>query len=777
VEVRVLFVIDGLGTGGAERSLAEMLPGLRDSGIVPLVACLHLRDLGVQRDLQHQGFDVRVLTSTHDGSWIRALPSRVRAIRGLISSFRPDVVHTTLFASDISGRLAAARTPAAVISSVVNTSYAPVRTHDPNIRPGQLRVLQAIDSLTAHRLTTHFHAISHAVKRAAVTALRLPPQRITVIERGRDPARLGLPGAERRVRTRARFGLDADDEVLINVARHEYQKGQRFLLEAVARASAEHPRLVLLVAGREGHSSSELERLRAHLGLGDRVRFLGHTDDVPDLLAASDLFVFPSIYEGLGGAVIEAMALKLPVIASDNEAIREVVEPGRSATLVQPGSPVQLAEAIHDLLVDRSKTLAFGARGREIYLERFTLGRSVERMAKLYQKVAGAGAQTPRVFREDHERLRVLHVVATDGRRGAEVFASDLISALNDASVEQRVAVLRGNGAPIAFEATTRVLGSSGWNVPGLRMDLRAFRALRALISDWSPQVIQAHGGEPLKYAVPAVKARSSRVVYRRIGATPDSVAGPARRATYGQLMRRAAKIVAVAEAARRETVERFGVPIENVLTIPNGVDPTRFASAIDRQAARQSLGISQDARVLLSVGALTWEKDPLAYVSVASLITSHLDDAVFLMAGDGPLRRQVERSIKKRGLTERVRLLGSRGDIANLMAASDVFVLTSCTEGMPAVLIEAGFASLPVAAYAIGGVPEVVIHGETGLLAPPGDVLALDRCVHLLLARESLRRKLGKAARHRCQTRFDIKAIARSYLALYEELSGVVVT
>jgi glycosyltransferase involved in cell wall biosynthesis len=142
----------------------------------------------------------------------------------------------------------------------------------------------------------------------------------------------------------------------------------------------------MLMVGRRGHVSSELDRLVSHRSRA-RIRWTGHRDDVPDLLAAADLFVFPSVFEGLGGAVIEAMALGLPIVASDLDAIREVVEEGRNAVLVPPASPEALADAMVMLLDDRRKAAEFGARSREIFVERFTADRSVPRMIELYRQV------------------------------------------------------------------------------------------------------------------------------------------------------------------------------------------------------------------------------------------------------------------------------------------------------------------------------------------------------------------------------------------------------
>jgi glycosyltransferase involved in cell wall biosynthesis len=323
---------------------------------------------------------------------------RVRELRRLIADERPHLVHTTLFESSVAGRLAAVGKPVRIMSSLVNTPYDPVRLQDPKIRAGRMRLVRLFDSWTARLLTSHFHAITGAVKDAAVATLGIPADRITVIERGRDPDRLGQPSRERRRRARQSLGLEEDDEVLVNVGRQEYQKGQRYLLEAVPRLLANHPRLVLLIAGRDGHATAELQRTHRELELGGRVRFLGHRSDVPDILAAADVFVFPSLFEGLGGSVIEAMALGLPVVASDIPALREVVADGANARLVSPGSSRALAQAIAGLLDDENQRRGFGERSRAIFEERFTLERSTSRMIALYERLTATSGlvATPR---------------------------------------------------------------------------------------------------------------------------------------------------------------------------------------------------------------------------------------------------------------------------------------------------------------------------------------------------------------------------------------------
>jgi glycosyltransferase involved in cell wall biosynthesis len=380
----MLCVIDGLGFGGAERSLAELLPGLSAAGIEPTVACLYRREGGVEGDVLAQGFDVRFLPAGRS--------ARVRALRGLIRDARPGLVQTTLAEATLTGRFAAAGTRVPVLTSLVNQLYTPERMADPHVRASAVRALRAVDVWSARHLTAHFHAITRSVKRWAVATLRVPGERITVIERGRDAVRLGDRSPARRARARASLGLSDESDVIVAVGRQEYQKGHRFLLEAMPAVVAARPSAVLLLAGREGSETPHLRAQAERPELAGAIRFLGHRDDLPDVLAASDLFAFPSLWEGLGGAVLEAMALGLPIVASALEPVAEVVEDGRCAALVPAGDPGTLASAITSLLRDPDRAAALGVEGREIFERRFTLERSTERMVELCREVAGAGA-------------------------------------------------------------------------------------------------------------------------------------------------------------------------------------------------------------------------------------------------------------------------------------------------------------------------------------------------------------------------------------------------
>jgi glycosyltransferase involved in cell wall biosynthesis len=379
--LRVLHVIDSLGAGGAERSLAEMLPHFDEAGVSSTVVCLKHQQPGIEDDVRTAGHDVRILES-------RRYVTRALELRRVLGTVAPDLIHTTLYAATIVGRLAALAKPPVVLTSLVNTPYEAVRGGDPRWGNVAGRAVQLVDGFTARHLGDHFHAITPAVKAAAVRDLRLPAQRITVVERGRDTARLGEPSPARRHAARVALGFSDADEVVVSVGRQEFQKGHEHLLAAVPELLARRPGAIVLIAGKSGQSTQRLRAMAADHG--DRVRLLGHRDDVPEILAAADVFAFPSLFEGLGGSVLEALALGVPVVASDLDALDGVIDHGVTGVRVPPADPAALAVAIGSLLEDRPRAVALGEAGRRRFLDRFTLEHSVEGMLRLYRDLAGS---------------------------------------------------------------------------------------------------------------------------------------------------------------------------------------------------------------------------------------------------------------------------------------------------------------------------------------------------------------------------------------------------
>ncbi|MFV2000830.1 MAG: glycosyltransferase [Acidimicrobiia bacterium] len=408
---KYLFVINSFLAGGAERSLVELLPRLVEEGVTPIIASLHYREVGFEEEVRDAGYDVRLLSGS-------GRLGKARALRRLIKEESPDLVYTSLFDADLAGSLATIGIDVPLISNLANTAYDPARLADPHINKRRLKAVKWIDGFTDRHMTDHFHAVSQAVKDSTVQTLGVDPDRITVVKRGRDSDRLGRRTPERTTAARAMLGIPEAAEVVVTVGRQEYQKGHRYLIEAFAGVVASRPDARLLIAGREGHSTAALQSLINELDLGSVVTLLGHRSDVPEVLAASELFVFPSLYEGLGGALIEALALGLPVVATDLPALREVVHEGENAILVPPRDSDALGSAIITLLEEPGTQASFGERSRELFEEEFRIEDSTDRMIMMLTAVAARTKDEPiSAPMDDNELTHILQNM--HDRRGA----------------------------------------------------------------------------------------------------------------------------------------------------------------------------------------------------------------------------------------------------------------------------------------------------------------------------------------------------------------------
>jgi glycosyltransferase involved in cell wall biosynthesis len=213
---------------------------------------------------------------------------------------------------------------------------------------------------------------------------------------------------------------------------------------------------------------------------------------------------------------------------------------------------------------------------------------------------------------------------------------------------------------------------------------------------------------------------------------------------------------ICVAERERAAGLAARTCVAERTVVIPNAVD----VGAIPQ--ARHDGGRPR----VLAVGRLAEPKDALTLVRALAAVPGHAFSA--LLVGDGPDRPAVEAEVRRLGLQHAVTVAGTRDDVPELLARADVFALSSRSEGAPVSILEAMAAGLPVVASSVGGVPELVADGETGLLVPPGDPAAMAAALGRLLEDVDLRRRLGAAGRDRALRCFDVRTQRRAHLDCY---------
>lgn len=373
--MKILFVLDSLVPAGAETSTILLVRALHNAGVSCLVATLKPAHGPLEQDLAAVGVPHVLLDNQGNRR------ANVHAVRRLVREQSPDLLHTCVYEADLAGRMAGLLTRTPVVSTLANVAYHRGEAMAPEVTTTKLLLAQAADAATA-RLVTRFHAVSHTVAAEMQRRLRLSADRIEVIPRGRSRDDLGGWSHARRTSVRARLGLAEGEPVVVAVARQEPQKGLDVLLEAMTHIPST---VRLLVAGRDGRSTEQLVKQIELLGLSERVRFLGARTDVPDILAAADVFAFPSRWEGAAGAMLEAMALQCPIVASDLPTLRETLD-DTAARFVPPDDPISLSAALLDAVADRDSARQRAHVAAAVFEDRFAMPAVTQRMLGLYQR-------------------------------------------------------------------------------------------------------------------------------------------------------------------------------------------------------------------------------------------------------------------------------------------------------------------------------------------------------------------------------------------------------
>jgi glycosyltransferase involved in cell wall biosynthesis len=228
---------------------------------------------------------------------------------------------------------------------------------------------------------------------------------------------------------------------------------------------------------------------------------------------------------------------------------------------------------------------------------------------------------------------------------------------------------------------------------------------------------------------------------------------------------------VAVAASHGEYLIEHERFPAPRVVVIPNGVDTEKFTPHCKTVRVRNELGIHADAPVVGIVAALRPEKNHELFLEMARRVLRQLPNARFLVVGDGLCRRDLERRAVEMGLRPSVKFLGLRNDVPRILAAMDVFALTSHNEANPMSILEAMSVGVPVVATDVGSIHEAVIDGDTGFLVPAGDSVRLTESLLGLLMDPQRRAAMGAAARTAVLERWSIDAMVSGYERLIESI------
>jgi glycosyltransferase involved in cell wall biosynthesis len=382
MSIRVLHVITSLGRGGAERQLVNLVRNTQNSEVHHTVCYLHPPG-DFAAELEQAGHEVTCLNVPRKWPWLLAAPR----LRSLVLAQRPDLIQTWLFEADLSARLAILIGPRVrIVNTLHLTSYDADTIRAAKWPPLKIAILKWIDRLTARWARPLFVAVSQTVKRSAVRNLAVPEKDVRVIYNSIDQTTLRCaPDEPQRIRSDAQIPHDAF--VYLSVGRLAPQKGLPVLLHAFRSVVEALPKSYLVMVG-DGPEKERLAALAKELGIDQRIRFLGRRTDVGACLEMADVFVFPSLFEGLPLAPIEAMLKSLPIVATRIEPVLELLADNETAMLVAVDSIDELAAAMIELQQKPELRRRLGAAAKAAAVTSFDSRTGLDAWKQLYRELA-----------------------------------------------------------------------------------------------------------------------------------------------------------------------------------------------------------------------------------------------------------------------------------------------------------------------------------------------------------------------------------------------------
>jgi glycosyltransferase involved in cell wall biosynthesis len=390
--LHVVHLIEALGPGGAERLLYTNLKHFDPSRVRSTVCTVYARANHWLEPIRELG--VPVISLDCEGP--RNVPGAIRKFAGWLRANRPDVIHSHLWAANVVARVSGRLAGVPVLSSVHNPDHEDAAWSDgAEVSLTKRKIAKGIDRWTARVGNERLIAVSEYVRHSANRHLKFSLDEIDLLYNPIDTDALTNPPQKDRSALLREMGLPQDAIILLNVARLSPQKGLIHALRALPTIIEQYPQAHLLSVGATTDPAwhEELKTEANRSGVADHFHILGTRRDVTDFLRACDVFVFPSLYEGLGIALIEAMAAGCACVATTAGPIPEFVENQRNGVLVPPADSEAMAAAVCELLAQPERRKQLAENARETALARFQPQAAADRLTQIYEKVARSNSQ------------------------------------------------------------------------------------------------------------------------------------------------------------------------------------------------------------------------------------------------------------------------------------------------------------------------------------------------------------------------------------------------
>lgn len=694
-----------------------------------------------------EGIPVTIIPMTNR-VWSPAADARsLASLVPHLARTKPDIVHTHSSKAGILGRLAArlARVPV-----VIHTVHGPpFHERQSTLERGLLQLAERSAAMLSDQLLT----VSDTMAQNFVAARICEPEKISTVVSGIDFGRFPATPFSGRDRIRAEFGAGPQDLLVVNVALLSKQKSHADLIRVATLLRDRHTNLKYLIVG-DGPLEPELRQLVETSAVDDIVKLVGRRNDVPEILASSDIFIQTSVREGLSRSLVEALYSRLAVVATDVGSTREVVRDGVTGLLVPTEAVRDMADAIARLAADPALRRRLGQAGRAQVGDSRTveaMGLALDRIYKRNLSDNTAGGTVGVTGKESGKAsARIVFVVDTLRPGGAERHVVRMARGLRMRGWEPSVFCLSRQGAlgleleKLGIVVTGGVPYQGRSRIHKVLVFPQVWRYLRRT----RPAIVATYLDAPNVLGPVAARLAGCRHVitsrrsFHRHRGTKSGLYRIGMRVSDALSDR----VVAVSEAARSQA-QSEGTPASKLVVIHNSV---QLPNTVHGEG-QKFVG----SPVIGSVGRLHPTKGLDILIRSLARVLLDYPRAKAVLIGQGDDGSRLEAVARFEGVEDSVVFLGERHDVAELLPGFDIFVMASWHEGMPNALLEAMVSGVPVVATAVGGILEIVKDRETGLLVPPGDDRALAAGIIELVGNETLRRRLARQGKASVMERF----------------------
>ncbi len=714
--INVLLLILNLKVGGLEHLVLDIAAKTNRDRYKTIICCIEKSiELAMFKKVQDSGIEVFVIKRSY-----KTVPRLIK----LLKTKQIDILHTHNSVSHLVGCFAG---KLAKIPCIVHTKHGNGIPYENKLYGPLLRYLLG-------KLTDVFVCVSEDVFRHAAKYYRIDKNKLCKIINGVDLTRFG--SIEKKLFQKA--SPLVDEKVICTVGRLSEEKSHETLLEAFSIVSKDVKNAKLFIVG-DGVRKDYLIDITERFSIEDRVVFMGARTDVSVILEKSDLFVLPSLTEGISLTLLEAMAAGKPTVATAVGGNPEVVVHGETGFLVPPKEPEKLAEAITKLLLDSDLASSMGKLGRKRIEEKFNLDSMIKEYEELYEKCLNNkgvdlySKQRILVFTNAFPR-KFYHNKGIAVKKEIEWLQKDFDIKIIAPIPHNLFAGRNGNAPDIIWVNDIEVYQPRYYTIPkigALFSGYSYYFAVKKMVEELQKQfrfnLILSYWTYPdgfaaslcaSRFKVPfIVRPRGSDInAFLNYGLLRNSIKA---------VLKKADKIIPKSKDLE-DNIKELGIGADKVSYIPNGVSLDDFRP-LDKEECRRALNMPLDRKMILFVGNLL----PIKGVSCLLEVIKVLDarkrgDLMFKILGSGKMENEVRRVIKKLKFIS-VALEGEtpHKDLPIWINASDLVCITSVNEGCPNILLESLACGKPVVATKVGGIPEIIDSNMLGILIPANDAYA----------------------------------------------------